>query len=112
MKITVTESMFKEQFVIMNRADNFSSAGLSALFEFLEDCETDLGEEFELDVITLCCDFTEDHYSDIADDGDIDLSGCEGDEGEEFAAVVEYLEENTTVVYSDEDTGMILYRVF
>lgn len=112
MKITITESMFKEQFVTMNRADNFSSAGLSALFEYCEDCETDLGEEFELDVIGLCCDFSEEDYSDIADNYDIDLSSCEGDEKEEFAAVVEYLEENTTVVYSDEGTGMILYRVF
>lgn len=112
MKITVTESMFKDQFVKMNRAENFSSAGLSALFEYCKDCETDLGEEFELDVIGLCCDFSEEHYSDIIDNYDVDLSGCDGDEEEEFAAVVGYLEENTTVVYSDEDTGMILYRVF
>ena len=30
-----------------------------ALFEYLEDYSRDTGEDFELDVIGLCCDFTE-----------------------------------------------------
>lgn len=103
MKITVTESMFKDAFVRMNRADNFSSAGLSALFEFLEDMEKDIGEEYELDVIALCCDFSEEHYSSIASD-----YGIDGD----FDTLLEYLEGETLVIHADEDTGKILYRNF
>jgi len=111
MKITVTENMFKEQFVRMNRADNFSSAGLSALFEYLEDMEKDIGEEYELDVIALCCDFTESDIDTIANDYDIDLSDCVELE-EQFNIVLDFLESETTVIYSDEDTGTILYANF
>lgn len=110
MKITVTETMFKDQFVKMNRADNFSSAGLSALFEYCEELERDLGEEYELDIIALCCDFSEAFFDEIADDYRIDLSEFEG--VEQFAAVVEYLEDNTSIVYADQETGMILYQDF
>ena len=35
------------------RPDNFSHEGLAALFDYLE------GDDIELDVIGICCDFTE-----------------------------------------------------
>src|SRR5690554_2274150 len=111
MKITVNESMFKDAFVRMNRADNFSSAGLSALFEFLEDMEKVIGEECELDVIALCCDFTESDIDTIVNDYDIDLSDCV-DLEDQFNIVLDFLESETTVIYSDENTGTILYRNF
>ena len=38
---------------------NFSYEGLKALFEWFEEYENDTGEEMELDVIAICCDFTE-----------------------------------------------------
>lgn len=110
MKITVNEAMFKDQFKAYGREDNFSSAGLSALYTYFEELEQDTGDELELDVIGLYCDFTEEDYSDIAENYDIDLSGCEGDEG--FAAVLEYLTNETMVVYADSETGMILYQNF
>lgn len=111
MKITVTESMFKNAFVEMGRKDNFTYAGLSALFEYLEDCEKDVGEEYELDVIALCCDFTEESYQDIGRNYDIEVSDCETEE-DIFYTVLDFLENETTVIHSDEDTGMILYRNF
>lgn len=111
MKITVTENMFIDQFVLYGRKDNFSYAGLSALFEYLEDCERDIGEEYELDVIALCCDFTEESYQDIGRNYDIEVSDCETEE-DVFYTVLDFLENETTVIYSDEDTGMILYRNF
>lgn len=110
MKITVTESMFKDQFVSYGRADNFSSAGLSALFEYLEESEQDAGDELELDVIALCCDFTESPFDEIANDYSIDLA-CAYPE-DQFSMILEFLENETVVVYSDEDTGMILYQNF
>lgn len=65
MKITVTETMFIEQFRIMNRMDNFSYDGLRALFEYFENLEDDIGEEIECDVIAICCDFHEMTISEI-----------------------------------------------
>tara|TARA_R110000824_G_scaffold67838_4_gene175679 strand:+ start:983 stop:1291 length:309 start_codon:yes stop_codon:yes gene_type:complete len=38
---------------------NFSYEGLKALFEYFEEFENDTGEEMELDVIAICCDFSE-----------------------------------------------------
>jgi hypothetical protein len=58
MKITVTESRFHEAFHNAGRADQFSRAARSALFEYLEEIESG-GEEMELDVVAICCDFSE-----------------------------------------------------
>ena len=58
MKETVDIHRFRAAFAAL-RPDNFSRPGLSALFEHLEELERDLGEETELDVIALCCDWTE-----------------------------------------------------
>lgn len=73
MKTTVTRHDFHDAFRRMNRQDEFSYAGLNALFEYLEEYEESTGEELELDVLALCCDYTEyrsleevsEHYDDI-----------------------------------------------
>ena len=38
---------------------NFSYEGLKALFEYLEEFEDGTGAEIELDVVAICCEFTE-----------------------------------------------------
>ena len=58
MKTSVNFYNFRQAFEAI-RPDNFSSDGLRALFEYLEEYEQDCGEEIELDVIAICCDFTE-----------------------------------------------------
>lgn len=57
MKITVTQNDFVNAFQKI-RPQNFSPNGLRALFAHIEELET-MGEEMELDVIALCCDFAE-----------------------------------------------------
>jgi hypothetical protein len=64
MKQTVNKSMFMDAFKAL-RPDNFSYEGLSTLFDYLESHEEELGEEIELDVIALCCDYSE--YANIAE---------------------------------------------
>lgn len=59
MHITVTSAMFADAFRRMGRENNFSRPALLALFDYLEEYEQETGEEIELDVIGLCCDFTE-----------------------------------------------------
>tara|TARA_R110000751_G_scaffold53672_1_gene116095 strand:+ start:155 stop:454 length:300 start_codon:yes stop_codon:yes gene_type:complete len=58
MKQSVNMYAFERAFKNFER-DNFSYDGLKALFEYLEDLESDIGEEIELDVIALCCDYAE-----------------------------------------------------
>lgn len=59
MKQTVNNHAFIDAFRQAGRADQFSYEGLSALFDYLEELEQDTGEDWELDVIALCCEFTE-----------------------------------------------------
>ena len=59
MKQTITVSMFRDAFVRLDRKNQFSYDGLTALFTHLEELEIDTGQEIELDVIALCCTFFE-----------------------------------------------------
>ena len=57
-KQTVNEYEFRRAFETI-RPDNFTYEGLGALYEYLEELSEDTGEDIELDVIALCCNFTE-----------------------------------------------------
>ena len=70
-KQTVTESDFRDAFQAI-RSDNFSYEGLTALYEYLWDLSEDIGEDIELDVIALCCDFTEYSEDEARREFDID----------------------------------------
>lgn len=59
MKITVTESMFVEEFARMNRRENFTRPALQTLFAYLDQLDEEIGEETELDVIDICCTWQE-----------------------------------------------------
>lgn len=59
MKQTVNEYDFVNAFDKANRSENFSRQGRGELYDYLLQWEEDLGEEIELDVIALCCEFTE-----------------------------------------------------
>jgi len=50
---------FRQAFIDYNRGEQFSYNGLTALFEWLEELAEDTGTPYELDVIALCCEFTE-----------------------------------------------------
>lgn len=62
MKQRVDFSTFESAFRDYNRLNNFPT-GLRELFTYLEEYEDSTGEEIELDVIALCCDFHEEKLS-------------------------------------------------
>ena len=64
MKTTVNIYQFRNEFE-QTRPENFSYDGLIALFDYLEEYEESCNTEVELDVIALCCEFTE--YVDLAE---------------------------------------------
>ena len=72
MKQTINLSQFRDEFKAI-RPDNFSYEGLNELFEYLEECEACDASEMELDVIAICCDFSQcslkefkDAFTDVA----------------------------------------------
>ena len=55
---------FREAFRKM-RPDNFTYTGLTTLYDYLVELADDCGQSIELDVIGLCCDYSE--YESLAD---------------------------------------------
>lgn len=60
---TITQSMFIDEFRAHGRQDQFSYKALVALYAHMVDMEEQTGEELQLDVVGLCCEFTE--YEDL-----------------------------------------------
>ena len=114
MHITVDFSMFADAFRRMGRENQFSREALEALFNYLEDYEQDTGEDLELDVVGLCCDFTEYENAITAATDYGFTSELEADEynsPEDFeeakeSEAREWLEDRTIVI--DFDNGLII----
>jgi hypothetical protein len=58
MKTTVSLNDFRDAFNKV-RPDNFTYEGLEQLFDYFESYEADTNEEIELDVIAICCEYSE-----------------------------------------------------
>ena len=101
------EAAFKEA----GWGEQFSWTALKALFEYLEQYSEESEQNVELDVTALCCNYSEEHYKDIASNYSIDLSDADGDTEEEISIVLEYLKENCGFA-CECDAGNILYQVF
>ena len=73
---TINSSQFKDAFKLQGRESHFSSDGLSAIYDYLEDMESTDDIGVELDVIALCGRFNEyetfdefvEEYSDFCED--------------------------------------------
>jgi hypothetical protein len=60
MKTTINQSDFISAFMgNPERKNQFSYGALCALFEYLGEIEREAEEEMELDVVAICCDWTE-----------------------------------------------------
>jgi hypothetical protein len=100
---SINESEFRSAFHSCGRGEQFSYEGLTILFEGLEQYEQDTGEEIELDVIALCCEYSELSESEIKD-----AYGYIFNKGE---ILEEFLNDHTFVLGSHEKDG-IKYYVF
>ena len=108
MKQTINKYQFHRAFEEM-RPEQFSYEAQSLIFDYLENDETETGEETELDVIAICCDFSEDSVQNIIDNYSIDVSECDG-EDEIKQAVIEYLHDHTSFV-GETELGLV-YQQF
>lgn len=55
----VTEHDFERAFAEAGQSSQFSREGLLALFNYLEGFSNEIGEDYEVDVIGLCCAYAE-----------------------------------------------------
>ena len=95
MKQSVNEYDFLKAFKEC-RPNNFSRAGLFALYDYLEELYADTGEEIELDVIALCCEYAE--YDSLAE--------FREDYGEDYNTMQD-IEYHTTVIMIDNESFII-----
>ena len=107
MKQAINFNDFISAFHAFKRYDQFGYDALKILFNFIEQAEEETGEEMDLDVIDLCCNYSADTVEDVADNYDIDMSECETD-ADKLEAVLAYLNDNTQVC-GVTDTGSIVY---
>ena len=95
MKQSVNEYDFLKAFKEC-RPNNFSRAGLFALYDYLEQLEDDIGEEIELDVIALCCEYAEyDSFEEF-----------QADYSEDYQTIGD-IENDTTVIMIDDESFII-----
>lgn len=102
MKKTIGFNDFSDAFVDYGRSDHFSYDAKKAIFEYLESLEEDTGEEIELDVVGVCCDFSEASLEEINSDN--------GESFETLDDAAEWLERQTSVIATLDDT--IVYQSF
>ena len=84
MKQTISKSDFRDMFVRFNRVDNFSYEGLGALYDHLEEID----EDYDLDVIGLCCEYAEDSIENVLKEYNLES--------------LDELNDETLVVWSDD----------
>lgn len=102
MKQTVNFSHFVDAFRDAGRESQFSYDALCVLFDHFEQYEEDTGEELELDVIAICCDYAEGTWQEIANAYGVDLTGQITDK-ECKELVCEYLlEQGAYVAHLDD----------
>ena len=100
----------------MDRGDSFGYAGWRAIGEYLEQLSDDLGENIEVDIIEICCEYSmseyvSDWWKEYGVYSDIDSDEWEEmDEEEKLEAIENYLQDNTSVICCEEDC--IIWQAF
>jgi hypothetical protein len=101
MKQTLTKQNFIDAFNNSYRKDNFSYQGLEKLFDYFEQFEEETGEQIELDIIAICCDFTEyENINELKKEYEIP-SNLSNDK------IIEYLNERTQVICFEKNCILI-----
>ncbi len=91
---SISEFDFVDAFAKLDRDENFSYEGKKALFSYLEQLEEDTGKKIELDIIALCCEYSEyKNLEELQKDYDIES--------------MEELEEKTTVIMINDESFII-----
>tara|TARA_R110000751_G_scaffold93146_1_gene181946 strand:+ start:348 stop:650 length:303 start_codon:yes stop_codon:yes gene_type:complete len=94
---TINKYEFSDAFQKMGRGKQFSYEGLDALFDYLEMLEDDIGEPIELDVIAICCEYSE--YD--------NLEEFQNDYGDGYESIDD-IENDTTLIKIEDEEGFII----
>ena len=103
----------------MERGSNYGHDGWQAIGEYLEELSESTGEDVEIDIISICCDYS---MAESADDAymqydhlhGVDLPEEEGweelTEEEKLETIEAFLQDRTSVVVCEDD--LIIWQAF
>ena len=95
----VTEDSFRDVFLSSdNYSENFSYDGLTALYDYFEELEDDLGEPIEFDLVGIAGEYSELTIDELRDNYSIDKD----------IDVIEYLQERTQVIEIEDSDRVII----
>jgi len=111
MKISInTAGQFREQFARCGRSDQFSYEALGLLFDYFEEINPDM----DLDVIAVCCDYSEESAADIARNYSIDMNDADpeaDDYDDQCRTIVRDYLQGEGVLVGETATGFV-YSAF
>ena len=112
MKTTVDSYSFVQAFIDHDRFAPWGRPALEALFDYLEEYEDDCGEELELDVVALDCEFSpyaslQEWAADYMGDASEELGWTEdSDEDDKDDTIQEYILDHGQLI--EYDGGVIV----
>lgn len=110
MKMTIYQDDFVELFKKCGRENNFSRSSLYKIFDYYEQIEEDLDEDVTVDVIGICCDWSETTVVTK------EIEGKEVHYVEDYSMEFEDFCDHTTVLYNEhdlrKDSFEIVYLIF
>jgi hypothetical protein len=108
MKATIHRHDFLRAFEDAGRGTQFSREALDALFECFKGYEESNGIEIELDVVAICCNYSESTFAKLIEQYDIPIDSDYGKSEE--SQIVDWLNDRTGVVAVLDDS--IVYLSF
>ena len=113
---TISSSDLYNMACRMDRGHNFGYDGWLAIGDYLEQLSEDTGENIEVDIVGICCDYSmsedvNDWWKEYGVYSEIDSDEWEEmDDAEKLEAIENYLNENTSVVICEEN--LIIWQAF
>ena len=97
---------FRDEFEAYGR-DNFSYEALEVLFNYYDNLSEDIGEDWELDVVSICCEWQEMDKEEILRQYSHCIDDEEAEEDEQFGQILDYLRDNTEVIELEGGTWLV-----
>ena len=103
----------------MARGDNFGYKGWRKIGDYLESLSNDTGEDIEIDIVSICCDYS---MAESADDAYMEFDHLHGvdlpkeeeweelEEDEKLGTIEEFLQDRSSVVVCKGD--LIIWQAF
>lgn len=87
-----------------SRVDQFSYYGWECIFDYIESVSDDTGENIELDIVSICCEYCEyTNVDDFVKDYGFEFSDDGLDDDEKLEEIRDYLNDNTTLFNCEDD---------